>query len=328
MSAVVVGAGSVGLTLAARLAGAGLAVRLATRRPEAARALAEGLVVEDPETGATRRLAVPAGSDLARALEGASGPLFVCVRGPDVPSLADALAALRPGAWVVSFLNDVVHEDTFASRGLRPIGGVWRETCTRVGDARVRFRGAGRAVVGLHPQGTAPEARRSAELLRAAGIDAGLSSYIVADKWLKLCVNLMSAPNALVKRSEHASWSFVRVKIRLLEEARDVLAAARIPTASGDGRDRSLDEEIAFQREAWARGRSARPIPLYNQVWVALKRGTPPEADAYHRRLLCIAEKAGVEAPVNARVLARLLRAWQRREGPECASTAELLPAC
>ncbi|MDX1648444.1 MAG: 2-dehydropantoate 2-reductase N-terminal domain-containing protein, partial [Myxococcota bacterium] len=71
--AVVVGAGSVGLTLAARLRRAGLPVRVATRRAEAARALAGGLVAEDPATGATQRLDVEATAELDAALAGDTG---------------------------------------------------------------------------------------------------------------------------------------------------------------------------------------------------------------------------------------------------------------
>lgn len=325
MSTLVVGAGSVGLTLAARLRRAGRRVRVLVRRPEAAHRLAQGLVVEDPATGATERIDLEAEVDLDRALEAADGPIFVCVRGPDVPALARTLGARAAGSWVVSFLNDVVHEDVFAERGLRTVGGVWRETCTRVDDARVRFRGRGRAVVGLHPEGRAPEADRVAASLGEAGLDVGLSARIAEDKWLKLCVNLMSAPNALVRPEDHETHAFVETKARLLEEARAALDAAGIRPRSCDGRDRSLDEEIVFQREALRRGLAARRIPLKNQVWSALSRGLPLEADAYHRRILGLAERAGQEAPVNRRVLARLLRAAERGEGPECVGAAELL---
>ena len=327
MGAVIVGGGSVGLTLAARLRRAGTEVRLVVRRPEAARALVRGLVAEDPASDARERLEVEATCELGRALDGAEGPVFVCVRGPDVPALADALAARAPGSWLVSMQNDVVWEDAFAQRDLRVVGGVWRETCTRVGDAHVRFRGAGRAVVGLHPEGRAPEAERAARTLRAAGIDTGLSARIREDKWLKLCVNLMSAPNALVRPAEHETAAFVETKARLLEEARDVLAASGIRAASCDGRDRSLEEEIAWQRAALAEGRAARRIPLTNQVHAALARGGPLEADAYHARVLGLAGRAGLEAPVNARVLARLRRAARLGEGPGCAGADELLPA-
>jgi 2-dehydropantoate 2-reductase len=128
-----------------------------------------------------------------------------------------------------------------------------------------------------------------------------------------------------VRRADHATQAFVECKARLLEEARGVLAAAGVAARSCDGRDRSLDEEIRHQRASLAAGTSARALPLYNQVWSSLRAGAPLEADAYHRRVLALARRHGVPAPLNERVLRLLLDARNRRRGPECLSAAELL---
>jgi len=82
----------------------------------------------------------------------------------------------------------------------------------------------------------------------------------------------MSTPNALVRRDDHETLVFTEGKARLLEEARDALAAAGIAARSCDGRDRSLDAEIAFQRAALARSVAARRLPLYNSLWQGLAR--------------------------------------------------------
>jgi 2-dehydropantoate 2-reductase len=157
-------------------------------------------------------------------------------------------------------------------------------------------------------------------------VNVSISTSIGRDKWLKLCLNLMSAPNALVRRPDHGTAGFVELKVRLLEEARSVLAAAGIDATPCDGRDRTLDEEIRFQREALARGASARSIPLYNQVWTGLQGRPPLEADAYHERILELAHSHGVEARTNALVLERLREAARRGLGPECYAARELLP--
>jgi 2-dehydropantoate 2-reductase len=180
-------------------------------------------------------------------------------------------------------------------------------------------------VVGLHPQGFAPEVEALAQDLRRADYDVGISSRIAEDRWLKLCVNLMSAPNALIRRADHDTREFVEVKARLLEEAREVLTANQIAARSCDGRDRSLDEEIRHQRESLARGTSARRLPLYNQVWSSLRSDAPLEADGYHRRILELAAARGIDAPANARMLHKLVEAKSGRLGPECFSAAELL---
>jgi 2-dehydropantoate 2-reductase len=320
----VAGAGSVGLALAARLARGGASVLVVTRRPEAARLLAErGLVAEDPASGARVGCAVRASADPGVV---SGGLVFVTTRVDGVAEVARALAG-RAGA-LVTLQNDVVAEEAAAREAKRVIGGVWRETVTRVADDRVRFvlDRPGRAVLGLHPQGRHADVEAAAALLRLGGVDVSVSEAIGRDKWLKLCVNLMSTPNALVRRPDHVTSAFVEVKVRLLEEARAALAAAGIEAAPCDGRDRTLDAEIAFQRESLARGTSARALPLYNQVWTSLRHGAPLEADAYHERILALARAHGVPAPVNALVRDRLLDAARRRLGPESCAAAELLP--
>jgi 2-dehydropantoate 2-reductase len=326
-AATVVGAGSVGLALAARLARGGVRVLVLARRPETVRLLAErGLEAEDPASGARAGCAVRASCE-PTAVDASAGPVFLCTRVDAVAEAARALAGRA--AALVTFQNDVVAEEIAARFVPRVIGGVWRETVTRVADDRVRLQleRPGRAVLGLHPRGSHPDVETAAALLRLGGIDTSVSEAIGRDKWLKLCVNLMSTPNALVRRPDHTTPEFVAVKVRLLEEARAALAAAGIDATPCDGRDRTLDAEIAFQREALARGASARAIPLYNQVWTSLRHGAPLEADAYHERILALARAHGVPAPVNARALALLLDAARAGRGPECYAAGELLPA-
>ncbi len=326
MSVTVLGAGSVGLTLAARLARAGVGVLLVTRREAAARALGQGLIAEHPASGETFRVSVE-----ARCLEQEgwwpSQPILLCTRGAEVEAAARFVGKRAPGIPLVTFQNDVVHEAA-AGRFTAPVvGGVWRETCTRTGDARVRFLfdRPSRAILGLHPAGTSDAVRELAALLERGDICTGVSDRIARDKWLKLCVNLMSAPNALVRREDHTTTAFVELKAGLLEEARAVLAAGGIEAGSCDGRDRSLDEEIAHQRASLEKGTSARPIPLYNQVWSALTRRIATEADAYHRRVCTLGEEHGIPTPLNQRVLGALLHADRHHTGPESVPASQLL---
>jgi 2-dehydropantoate 2-reductase len=283
-------------------------------------------VAEDPETRARLGVAVRATAEPGWAAR-ARGPVFVCTRADAVGEVARALAGGFASSCV-TFQNDVASEAEAARSVPTVIGGVWRETVTRLADDRVclRLAHAARVVIGLHPGGRSPAVDAVAALLRGAGLDVSVSEAIGRDKWLKLCVNLMSAPNALVRRPDHGGRAFVDVKVRLLEEAAAVLAAAGIEAAPCDGRDRTLAEEIAFQREALARGTSARALPLYNHVWTSLRSGAPLEADAYHERILALAERHGIEAPVNRLVLARLREAWQQELGPESFPARALLP--
>ena len=324
----VLGAGSVGLALAAQLAAAGRDVLVVARRPAAAAALRGGLVAEDPIAGGERRLAVEAEASLeAAAARIGAGPVFVCTREPDVEVAGRALArACGADVLAVALQNDLTGGTLLARSLGRVVAGVWRQTATRAADDRVRFHGRARLVLGAEPGcDTGDAARELVRELAAAGLDAAYSERIRDDQWLKLCVNLTSAPNALVRREDHAGAAFVELKARLLEEARDALAAAGIRAASCDGRDRGLDEEIAHVRGSLARGDSARPAPLYNHVWTGLRERRPLEAEGYYRRVLALAARAGLPAAANARVLAAVERAVREGLGPECYGAAELL---
>lgn len=324
----VVGAGSVGLAVGARLRRAGLDVLFVVRDGGTARRLAErGIDVVHAASGVAFR--AEAG---AVAWEDAGperigrGPVLVCTRATETPGVAGQLAAVASIASVVSIQNDVDNEAVLAGRLGRVIGAAYRETCTRSGRTRVHVQGAPRIVLGLHPIGRSDEVEALAHAFRSAGYDVGVSERIGEDKWLKWCVNLMSAPNALVRPSDHGTAEFVETKARLLEEARAVLGRAGIVARSCDGRDRSLEDEIAHQRASLAAGTSRRALPLYNSVWSSLRYGLGLEADRYHRRLLDLASRHGVPAPVNARVLEVLLRAAAQRLGPGRLPARDLLP--
>ena len=315
----VLGAGSVGLALAAQLAAAGREVTLLVRRSEAAASLRAGLVAEDPVAGGERRLPVAATDDLAAALtRSGDGAVFVCTREPDSEAVGRALA--RHGAGAAGGRGAERPDRRRAPRAARcrawsrPSGARPRRAWPTTACASTAPR---RVVLGAEPGcATAADAAALARELAAAGLDAACSERIREDQWLKLCVNLMSAPNALVRPAEHTLPAFVELKARLLEEARDVLAAAGIRAASCDGRDRDLEQEIRFQRASLEGGGSARRAALYNHVWTGLREGRAIEAEAYHRRILALAGTHGVPAPANARTLAALERAVRERLGP------------
>jgi 2-dehydropantoate 2-reductase len=323
--ATIVGTGSVGLALAARLARAGVGVLLVARRSEAASALSErGLAAVDAASGLRVGLAVRA-TTLSRWEPGAGGPIFACTRTDAVEAVA-ARAAGGAGPFV-TFQNGVTSEAIAARHKAPVIGGVWRETSTRRADDCVclQLERTGRAVLGLHPEGESAAVESAAALLRSASLDVSVSAAITRDKWLKLCITLMTAPNALVRRPDHRDAAFVEVKARLLEEAQAVLEAAGIDATPCDDRDRTLAQEIAFQRDSLTRGTSARPLPLYNHVWTGLHRGVSLEADDYHERIIRLGSRHGVRTPVNERVLACLREASRDRLGPECFAARTLL---
>lgn len=324
----IVGAGSIGLALGGRLAGSGTPVVFLTRRPEAAHALrARGVTLRDPASGDALHASVDAATSVsALPPDARAGPFLVCVRATDTLAVGARIAEDLPGAWVVSAQNDVDNEAGLAGLGLRTSGLVVRQTCTVQSQVEAFALGRGRVVLGDHPGGFGPDCGELADRLEAAGFEVGRSRSIAQDKWLKLCVNLMSTPNALVRRPDHATAAFVEAKARLLEEASDVLRASGIPAASCDGRDRSLEDEIRWQRASLEAGESARDLPLYNAVWRALRDpALGLEADRFHGRIVEMGERVGVATPVNRRALALVRTAVRERRGPESIEAAALL---
>lgn len=328
----IVGAGSVGLTLGARLAAGGRAVVFVTRSAAQARELSErGVEVEDVARSERRTQACRGVDSLAAASALDVRLLLLCTRAGATAELAPELARLFPGVPVAAVQNHVDNEALLARSVQRVLGVVFRQTCTRISAREVRVAGVTRLVAGAYPQGGGADVDELIAHLRAGGCNAGFSADVMADKWLKLGVNLMSVPNALVRREDHESERFVLGKVALLEEARAVFAAAGIVASSGDGQDRTLDQEIEFQRASLASGTSARKLPLYNQVWTAMRQGAEGkgdlgslEADRYHALIVELGRTHGVDTPHNQRVLARLLEAFDARRGPE-SLTAEAL---
>ena len=319
----VFGAGAIGLVLAARLARAGNSVRVCTRRGDGAQQIAERSIdVEEPVTGARWNASVVA---QAGPPVGERDAIFACVRGPDAAVAAAQLAAASPDASIVNVQNGLGGDAIFAERFARVIGAVIRHNCTRVDAHFARSQSKARIIVGAHPQGGGSDVDAIAALLRDAGYDTGVSTRIADDRWLKLCVNLMSTPNALVRPADHETRSFTEGKARLLEEARDALAAAGIAARSCDGRDRSLDAEIEFQRGALERGVAARKLPLYNSLWQGLARGAALEVDAYHRLIMELGARHGIATPLNASVLSGLERVVRENLGSESLGAVELL---
>jgi 2-dehydropantoate 2-reductase len=322
----IVGAGAVGLVAGARLASAGRAVHFFVRRQEVADAiLRHGVRLEDPASGELVRARAEASLGLGAAADVRPSRVLLCVRSCDTELVAPSIGAAFPGVPVACVQNHVTNEAALGKYVSCVVGVVFRQTCTRVAPNAAVTLGRGRVVLGAYPEGEGAHVQALAEDFRAAGFDVGVSRRILEDKWLKLCVNLMSAPNALVHPRDHTTQAFVETKARLLEEARAVLLAAGIPARSCDGRDRSLDQEIAFQRASLLNGTSARSLPVYNQIWAALREGREVEADQYHRVILELGGRHGIPTPVNLRVLELLERARDEGWGPESLSAHQLL---
>ena len=211
--------------------------------------------------------------------------------------LADRAAADTP---IVSFQNGVVNEDIVAGRFSHVLGGVCRMTCSYLHPGQVSLRKQGRLVVGKHPRGADPVAKKLGKIFDDAGFDVSVSKNITADKWLKLVVNLQSGWHATVENRDHDTREFIDLKVGVLEEAKAVLKAAKIKAAPCDGRDLSIDELVADLRKPRA-GTASSSVRVNNSTWqnLYLKRERV-ENGYFHEPILELAAEHGISVPHNA----------------------------
>lgn len=216
MKVAIVGAGSVGALIGARLAAVGVAEVVAYARGATLEALrTRGWRVQSAELPA----AAPAvASDRAGDL-GAQDLVIVAVKGPALAQVAPAVAALcGADTVVVPMMNGVpwwfchglpgfgdCAEQPLASvdpggtiaRALpyeRVLGGVVHLAASSPEPGLVQHRMGRGLIVGEPRGGSSERARRVAALLAAAGFDAGASDDIRRDTWYKLWGNLTMNP--------------------------------------------------------------------------------------------------------------------------------------
>ena len=311
-SIVVAGAGSVGCHVGARLAAADRNVTLLLRAPLAAMIAQHGLRTSDLD-GSDEVL--PPGSleltsDPAEALRSAD-IVLVTVKSRDTVAMARSIAAHAPkGAIVVSLQNGVENADILRE-GLGPD--------YRVVDAMVPFN-----VVQTKKAGEAPLVHRATSgtiqieggvdglrnLLDVPGAPVAEHSDIDAALWGKLLVNLNNALNALsdlplIEQLGDRRWRLLIS--RQMREGLAVLRAAGIRPAPVEGLPPRL---IAFALRLpdvlfrlAARGMMAMDRNARSSMWEDLRARRPTEIDYIQGEIVRLAEKHGVQAPLNRRVM-------------------------
>ncbi|MFZ6047852.1 putative 2-dehydropantoate 2-reductase [Pseudomonas sp. CR3202] len=187
----ILGAGSLGSLWAARLARAGLPVRLLLRDRARLKAYEEAGGLTLVEQGAARRFPIPAD------LPSSSGPisrLLVACKAYDAEAAVQPLLhRLAPGAELILLQNGLGSQDAVAMRlpHARCILASSTEGAFREADFRVVFAGHGYTWLGdpLHP--TAPDWLSD---LEQAGIPHGWTPDILSRLWRKLALNCAINP--------------------------------------------------------------------------------------------------------------------------------------
>ena len=255
--------------------------------------------------------------------------VLVCVKSAQTEQVAAQLdGLLEPDVVVASFQNGVRNAQTLrAALGARPV-------VASIVDFNVVSRGRGifhRGTDGGLKLERMPAARALVASLRQTGLTVQEETAIAPHQWTKLLVNLNNAVVALTDAPTPrllTDSTLREVVAALIEEATRVLRAASISTAPLRG------------LPAWVMPKILRlPSPLVRLVtraqmkmdpearssmWEDLHRGRPTEVDYLNGEILRVAAEAGLQAPINGRVVELIHEAEARGAGSPALSPSAL----
>jgi 2-dehydropantoate 2-reductase len=305
----VVGAGAIGLTLAAGLAPAHDVVVL-VRRGEVAAAIARdgvtviapGDIAPDGEVapGVETRVALGASAD-PRALADREAVIVAVKSHATRAALAPLRGVLPPHALVVSVQNGL--DNDLAARealpGARFVSGSTTQGAIALGPGRVRPIGRGVTTFARDDR-AAPTSDDLAAAFAAAGLEARVVDDATPLLWRKLVVNAAINPlGALARRTNGEVVS----DPDLAPLARALAAEAAAVAAS---------EGVALG-DPWALVEAAGRTTAANRnsMLQDLDAGRPTEIDAIAGALLRRAAERGIAVPLTE-TMARLVRARER----------------
>lgn len=298
MKVTVLGAGSLGSLLGARLA-EDHEVTLVGRDPHMEAVRSEGLRVVGASDLHVHPQAVTDAAD-------AEPPdaLLVTVKAYDTDAaLQDAAPLLEADPIVASLQNGLGNLETLADHVPtdRVVGGVTTHGATREAPGVVRHAGAGDTTVGAPGPDRAP-AKAVADALSEGGIPTTVTERIQGEIWAKVAVNAGINPVTAITGLPNGA---------LLEDPEleaTMEAAAREAEAVAEAEDAQLPATDLVDRTREVAQRTAENTSSMLQD---IQRGRRTEIDAISGEVARRARDNGLEAPVN-RTLAALVQGIEK----------------
>lgn len=306
----IMGAGTLGCALGARLIAGGRSVVFVGREALGAELRAQGLSLSD-RTGSVIEVEPRqvSWSTTPRALAKAD-PILVTVKAWATGSVARELEpALAADATVISFQNGVANGACLraALRPRRVCEGMVQFNVVRQGPGRFHQGTRGKIAVSSDTPDTVVEG------LQASGLTVERRSDMTAVLWGKLLFNLNNGLNALCGLPLAEQLSDRRFRLLLasaIGEGLSVLRAAGIrPARVGRLRPRYakrflLAPDWAF-RLVLARAVDSR---ARSSMWQDLQRGRRTEVDLINGEVVRLGRSLGVPTPVNTAILEAVKR--------------------
>ncbi|HEY4182362.1 MAG TPA: 2-dehydropantoate 2-reductase [Kofleriaceae bacterium] len=318
----IVGAGALGSLLGARLAGAGVSVRLVARGAHAEAIRKDGLLFRRP--GADARVNV----DVLDHPERRDGTIvFLTSKAPDVAAIASDLAA-RCGDDVPTVCwQNGVRSEADASAALRSVYGATTSSNASVPTPGVVVEARLLpCAIGRYPNGDDTMCSSVVELLVRAGLPAVVEPDIIAVKWSKIFGSVFGAVVAVVDKppSDPEMRPFL---IELLVETLTCVRAAGITLKPVPGQP---------DPEAWIAQLRAGggPAPatstdetfrIRTSTWQDLTQRRPRnEGDFLNGAVVELAARHGVAAPLNRAVQQALADLAAKELGPGAYTVGDL----
>jgi 2-dehydropantoate 2-reductase len=326
MRHVILGAGAVGGTVAARLVHAGCDVTLLARGEHAEVMRTDGLRVATPHEVLTVR--PPVARSVAE-LDLRPGDVLLLTTKTDATSrLLDEVAAtdVGPGLPVFCVQNGVANERIALRRFARVYGVVVMLPAVLLEPGRIDAGGtphSGLLDLGRYPRGCDDTASVVAADLTAAGFESQPVDDIMRWKYAKLLRNLGNAVEALCGHDLTGDPLAVVLDVdrRLREEAERVLTAAAVDWVRDDEWTARRGDQVGL---APVEGRDRAG----GSSWQSLARATGSvEADWLNGEIVLLGRLAGEPAPLNEAVRRLVNRAARARARPGSMSPGDLAAA-
>jgi 2-dehydropantoate 2-reductase len=304
----ILGAGSVGCFIGGCWQAAGLPVMFIGRSKIAADIKTHGLTVSDYSGWQEHLSDVDYRTDPAALAE--ADIIALTVKSGATAEAAEEIAAHgRDGALVISFQNGISNVDVLErvlGDRFEVVRGMVPYNCAYLGEGRFHKGVAGAPLYAED----GPRTRKLKERIGAGPAELRLSDDMLGIAWGKLLINLNNAINALSGRpllAEISERDYRRVFAAAMREGLRILKRAGIePAKVGDVGPRLMPAVIdspdwLFNRlfiKRWKIDAKAR-----SSMSDDLKQGRKTEVDYINGELVALAERLGVDAPINRKIV-------------------------
>lgn len=302
----VIGAGALGMLLAASIRAAGGDVELVTRsRGQAERLKRDGLLLTRNAEGGTResitvRPAILSSDELMSSRHAPDAILLAVKQTAVTDELAQSVAAqLRPSSGLVCFQNGIGHTDLLSAR-IRP-EQIWLAVTTEGAlkhtPAKVEHTGSGITWLGpMVSTNTAPTGanweKKLQIVLSNAGFSVSLSNQMTSKVWNKLLINAVINPLTAILQTTNGMLPELPASRELMRRLFD--EAAALADALGIGLADDLWEQLLAVCRRTANNQSSMLQDVRAQ------RTT--ELDAITGGLLTKARRTGIQLPTHETV--------------------------